>query len=157
MSNSQEEIWMDAEIADYVQGYGDVPPLWVFAPDSHPISMQWRMGGGEGYVMVLSRWMKLNLVEEEERIAYFRKYPPPPRWLQHMATSIWRLEPWSEESFDFAPYFERLKALGFEGIDQFEADFDDEKWEAMEAGDLGESELDLDELEWERVEGEDLD
>jgi hypothetical protein len=157
MIDEQESNWIDAEIADCVQQYGDVPPLWVFAPDSHPISLQWRMGGGEAYAMVFNRWIKANLHTEEERIAYFRKYPAPPRWLQKMAASIWKLEPWKEENFDFAPYFERLKALGFEGTDQFEADFEDEKWVAIEAGGLGESEVDFDAIEWESLEGEDLD
>ncbi len=128
-----EKQWIEGEIKRYLLIDGDVPPPWIYSPDSHPLSIQWRMGGGEGFLMVFSHWFQECLRDENDRIVYFKKYPPPPRWLQWLADAIWSLEPWEKE-IDYAPYFQRLEALGFEGVSAFAADFDDEKWEAMEAG-----------------------
>jgi hypothetical protein len=136
MNEDLEQQWIISETQRYLDLYGDVPPPWVYAPNSHPLSIQWRMGGGEGFLMVSRDWRGKALPDEKDRITYFRKYPPPPRWLQWMAISIWKLEPWEEDDFDYAPYFVQLDILGFEGIAEFGQDFDDEKWEAMEAGDI---------------------
>jgi hypothetical protein len=40
-----------------------------------------------------------------------------------MADAIWDGEPWeSEDEFDYSECFSKLKALGFEGADEYEAD-----------------------------------
>jgi hypothetical protein len=120
--------WYQAALAKHIETYGNVPPPWVFVPDSHPYSMRWRMGAGETHIMVFCDWFDDNCQSEPERISYFKKYPAPPRWLAWMADAIWDLEPWKEEEFDYTPYFNKLKLAGFEGTDDYEKDLNDEKW-----------------------------
>lgn len=90
--------------------------------------MRWRMGAGETLLMVFYERLKL-FKTEQERINYFKKWPPPPRWLAWMADAIWDLEPWkSEGGFDYQPYFDKLYYLGFTGMDKYEVDLNNEKW-----------------------------
>src|SRR5687768_2985829 len=116
MGKYSEEEWYKASRAKHIEKYGDVPPPWVFDPNSHPYSIRWRMGGGETFIMVFSEWFDTEYKSEQQRITYFKKYPAPPRWLGWMADVIWDLEPWDEEEFDYTPYFDKLKQSGFEGI-----------------------------------------
>ena len=85
------------------------------------------MGGGESHVMAFGEWWNQQSKSFDERIEYFRKWPPPPRWCAWMADVIWELEPWeSEDEFDYLIYFEKLKELGFEGTDDYESDLSKE-------------------------------
>ncbi|MBC7804758.1 MAG: hypothetical protein H7145_01280, partial [Akkermansiaceae bacterium] len=60
---------------------------------------------------------------------FFRKYPPPPRWLEWMIEAIWDVHGWEqEEEFDYTPYFDRTEALGFGGKADFDRDIEDPKW-----------------------------
>lgn len=116
-------------IEELVGRYGAVPPPWIYAENTHPMSIMWRMGGGESHIMVFGQWWKQSQMDEAERIAYFKKWPPPPRWMEWTAHAIWNLKPWEHEgTFDYAPYFAKLEAAGFEGVADFEADFNDDKW-----------------------------
>lgn len=122
-------------IEKLVSQHDAVPPPWIYAENTHPMSIMWRMGGGEDHIMVFSQWWEQSGMDEAARIAYFKKWPPPPRWMEWMADAIWNLEPWeSDGAFDYAPYFARLEAAGFEGVADFEADFNDEKWLRREGG-----------------------
>ncbi len=79
--------------------------------------------------MVFGEWWDQQNKPEEERIAYFRKWPAPPRWLAWLVHVLWDLEPGeSEEAFDYQPYFTRLTELGFAGVADYETDLGDEKW-----------------------------
>ena len=127
MREYKQDDWYKREIEKYKDKYSDVPPPWIFAPDSHPYSIQWRMGAGETHIMVFSGWAEDELKNENERIEYFRKYPPPPRWLGWASDVIWDLEP-MDDNFNYRPYFEKLRTLGFDGTDEYESDLDDEKW-----------------------------
>ena len=124
----EEGSWISDEIKKYVSEYGEVPPHWVFRPNSHPYSIGWRMGSGEGFVEVFNSWFENNLASEKERIDYFHKYSPPPRWLAMVIDSVWDLEGWNEPDFDYGPYLRKLKDLGFDGTDKYEDDLADEKW-----------------------------
>ena len=87
------------------------------------------MGSGESLIMLFGEWWQMEKKNEADRIAYFRKWPAPPRWMPWMADAIWGLKPWeSEEEFDYQPYFKKLKELGFEGSEEYEKDLADEKW-----------------------------
>jgi hypothetical protein len=87
------------------------------------------MGDGETLIMVFPEWWDSERKSFKERVEYFRKWPPPPRWLPWMADALWDLEPWeSEEEFDYEPYFKKLEALGFRGGNNYKQDLDDEKW-----------------------------
>ncbi|GAA0196374.1 hypothetical protein GCM10009122_60960 [Fulvivirga kasyanovii] len=127
MEPFENSDYYQKELNKYLDKYGDVPPPWVYAPDSHPYSIQWRMGSGETHIMMFFAWYGRNLDTEADRINYFRKYPAPPRWLGWMADAIWDLEPMDEE-FDYSEYFEKLKAYGFEGTEKYMEDLTDEKW-----------------------------
>jgi len=127
-----KEDWYKTKVKKYIEKYGDVPPPWIVNPDSHPQSLRWRMGEGETLIMILGAWFETEFNDEEERINYFRKYPAPPRWLPWMAGVIWNLEPWQQEKFDYEPYFNKLRKLGFEGTSDFQKDFYDEQWALKE-------------------------
>ena len=86
------------------------------------------MGLGESFAEVFYSWFEKNLPSEKERINYFLKYSPPPRWLAMIIDNIWNLEGWNEPNFDYNPYLEKLKSLGFNETDRFQDDLDDEKW-----------------------------
>lgn len=128
MGQYAEESWYQERVAKWTEQYGAVPPPWVFAEDWHPYCIGWRMGEGETLLMVLGEWWETNCCSEEERIEYFRHWPPPPRWMAFMADYIWDLEPWHDDEFDYTPYFQKLTALGFAGADDYERDLNDEKW-----------------------------
>jgi len=122
------EDWMQTEIEKLIGEYGTVPPLWIRYPDVHPYSIHWRMGAGESYGMLWSAWWETHNGSEEERIAYFRRFPPPPMWLTGMMDALWDLEPWEAEEFDYTPYFEKVEQLGFGTRAEYERDIDDPKW-----------------------------
>lgn len=128
-----ETEWIERQIADLTSEYGAVPPPWFMFPDSHPYDIIWRMGAGEAHTMVFSAWwerQKENL-SEPQRIEFFRKWPPPPRWLTWMLDVIWDLHPWEmedPESFDYSSYFKRIEAMGFGTQEEYERDLNDPKW-----------------------------
>lgn len=124
----KEESFIKTEINKYVSIYGEVPPHWIFRPDSHPYSIEWRQGTGETYTEVFYTWFEYALTSEQQRINYFKKYAAPPRWLAMVIDAIWDLEGWNEPDFDYLPYLEKLKNLGFDGTLDYESDLEDEKW-----------------------------
>ena len=68
-------------------------------------------------------WWRKNGFTEEQRIAYFRKYPPPARWLKWMIEIIWDVRRGREEDDSvYAAHFDRIEALGFGSRADFECD-----------------------------------
>lgn len=129
MGEYADEKWYLDHVASMVESHGDMPPPWIYLEDSHPYSMAWRMGSGETHVMAFGEWWEQQDKTVDERVQYFRKWPPPPRWLAWMVDAVWDLEPWeSEDEFDYTPYLEKLKNLGFEGTDDYESDLDNEEY-----------------------------
>jgi hypothetical protein len=134
MGQHAEAEWYKKRVTQWVAQYGAVPPPWVFAENSHPYSIRWRMGEGETLLMVFGEWWEQENKSETERIEYFQKWPAPPRWMPWMADVIWGLESEDYEGeFDYQPYFRKLTDLGFQGADDYESDLDDEKWIEMES------------------------
>ena len=117
-----------AETNNYISKYGDVPPHWIFKPDSHPYSIEWRQGSGETFVEVFNSWFEENYKTVDQRILYFKKYAPPPRWLAMVIDSIWDLEGWNEPLFNYSPYLKKLEELGFDNTSDYAKDLDDKKW-----------------------------
>jgi hypothetical protein len=129
MGEYSKQDWYQKFLRELKEKYGDVPPPWIYHRDSHPYSIGWRMGSGESLIMLFGEWWEMEKKNEADRIAYFRKWPAPPRWMPWMADAIWDLKPWeSEGEFDYQPYFKKLKELGFEGTEEYEKDLADEKW-----------------------------
>ena len=126
MDASPMEPWMPAEIDRLTAAYGTVPPPWVVFPE-HPYSICWRMGGGESHLMVWWAWWPLQGFDEAQKVTYFRRWPPPPCWLPFLIEAVWGIEA-AEDADDLGPYFERTRALGFGGREDYERDLDDPKW-----------------------------
>lgn len=122
------EDWVQEGIEKLKAEYGDVPPPWVVY-DEHPYSLCWRMGGGEGHIMIWSDWWEQQNYEEAERIEYFRRWMPPPRWLEWVIDAIWEDD---ESDFDENAAFDRIEAIGLGTKAEFEKDFDDPKWHDFE-------------------------
>lgn len=124
------EPWMEKYLTKAFAEHGDFPPPWIYSPNSHPLSMGWRMGDGESYIMVFWTWWKQSNKSFEERVDYFRKWPAPPRWCGWMAETIFDVELWDpEKEIDYSEYFAKLKALGFEGTEKFDEDFNNENYD----------------------------
>ena len=122
---------IDREIAAYVGKHGAVPPPWIVFPDTHPYDGTWRMGAGECYLEVFRRWWRTHNLDEEQRIEYFRKWPLPPRWLEWMIDAIWAPQfedGEDEQDLAFAPYFDRVEALGFGSKADYDKDLADPRW-----------------------------
>ena len=89
------------------------------------------MGTGEAHVKVFSAWWDDANFSEAHRIDYFRKWSPPPRWLEWTIEAIWDLDTSDlddPDEFDYSPYFAQLEALGFGTQAEFERDMNDPKW-----------------------------
>lgn len=86
------------------------------------------MGAGESFNDVFYTWFEQNLSFEQQRIYYFRKYSPPPRWLAMVIDNIWDMEGWNDPDFDYTPYLEKLKELGFKNTEKYDDDLSNEKW-----------------------------
>ncbi len=117
VSNNKTE-WLEKRIIELIEEYSIIPPPWLMFPDTHPYDMIWRMGTGESYIMVFFIWWEQEKRDwdEAQRIAYFRRWPPPPRWLTWMIDVIWDLDSLDTDGpdgLDYSPYFDRMESLGF--------------------------------------------
>ncbi|GAP98078.1 hypothetical protein [Leptolyngbya sp. NIES-2104] len=122
------EDWIQEGIEKLIAEYSDVPPPWVIF-DEHPYSLCWRMGGGEAHIEIWSAWWEEKNYSEAERIEYFRRWMPPPRWLEWTIDAIWEDD---ESDFDENAAFARIEAIGLGTKAEFEKDFDDPKWYNVE-------------------------
>ena len=66
------------QITRMIKARKQMEPPWLAFPDIPSVSIGWRMGGGESFLMTWDRWYKR--ISEEERIEYQRSYPEPPSW-----------------------------------------------------------------------------
>jgi hypothetical protein len=112
--------------------YGEVPPFWIYKPNSHPYSFFWRQGSGEEFADCFVIWFEENCKTFAEKINYFKKYSPPPRWLATVVEFLWEVEGWNDANFDYTPYLKRLEEIGFTGTSDYQKDLDDEKWLGFE-------------------------
>ncbi|ANE42859.1 hypothetical protein [Deinococcus puniceus] len=119
--------WPHSEIERLTAQYGTVPPPWIPYPEFHPLSAFWRMGGGEGHIMLWGQWWDSRHWDEAQRLAYFRTFPPPPRWLLWVGDAIWGSD--SDDELEEDAVLERLEGLGFGSRAEFLADWEDERWE----------------------------
>ena len=134
MAKYSQEAWYHDYLHKQMEKYGDFPPPYVLAPDEHPLSMFWRMGGGESHLMVFFEWFESQFKTHEAKIEYLLKWPIPPCWFGWVVETIWPISDdvtramEKGEEYDYSPYFEKLTAYGFRNTDKFEADFNDERW-----------------------------
>jgi len=120
------EPWMQEKIDALVAAHGTVPPAWAVY-DEHPYSICWRMGGGESHQMLWWEWWQQQGFTEEQKVTYFRRWPPPHCWLAFLIEAVWGVDTVEEEG-NLSPYFERVEALGFGTEQDYERDLEDPKW-----------------------------
>ena len=126
MGDYSNETWyLEAKNA-WISEYGDVPPPWIFNKNGHPLGIGWRMGSGETFLMTYWEWWEEASMSQMEMINYFKKYTPPPRWLGWVCDVIWDLE--LDPEFDYTEHFEKLRAFGFAGTEDYQRDYEDPKW-----------------------------
>jgi hypothetical protein len=77
--------------------------------------------------MLWSEWWRQQGFTEEQKIEYFRRWPPPHCWLAFLIEAVWGVDTFEEED-NLGPYFERTAALGFGGQQDYKRDRDDPKW-----------------------------
>ena|GEM_PF-1027808 len=132
MGKYADRDWYIKASKEYIDQHDDVPAPWIICPTFHPYSIGWRMGRGESFMMVWGEWWEQMKLDFDERLAYFRKYPPPPRWFEFTSRELFELDPWGRaagDPFDYLPYFEKLTEMGFEGAERIEEDMNDKRWD----------------------------
>lgn len=77
--------------------------------------------------MLWGQWWDSQHWDEAQRLAYFRTFPPPPRWLPWMGDAVWGSD--SDDELEEDAVLERLEGLGFGSRAEFLADWEDERWE----------------------------
>ncbi len=122
-STADAEIY-GPRIATFIAQYGEVPPLWAYAPRIHPMSIYWRMGTGEDHEYLFNAWAVGLTWSIDDRVAYLRRWNPPFSWLESVASFLWpedfsdsQLEPTDE-------HFARMHELGFGSRFDWERCFD---------------------------------
>lgn len=91
---------------------GVVPPGWFMYPDIHPYSIGWRMGAGEWHLWAFWEWWEKARedMNEDQRVEFFRRFPPPTRFLMQMMQLLWGV---SSNQPDLDDYFRKAEDLGF--------------------------------------------
>jgi len=69
------EPWMRPAVDALVAEHGIVPPPWVVYFE-HPSRLCWRMGGGEGHLLLWWAWWEEQAFTEAQKVAYFHRWPP---------------------------------------------------------------------------------
>jgi hypothetical protein len=114
------------EVKRLTSEYGTVPPPWVVF-EEHPYSICWRMGSGETHRHLWREWWEQQRLSEEDRIAYFRLWPPPACWLAFLIEAVWGIGRGGGDEA-LRPYFDRTAALGFGTLNEYEEDLADPSW-----------------------------
>jgi hypothetical protein len=85
------------------------------------------MGGGESHLMVWWEWWNQQMFTENQKVEYFRHWPPPHCWLAFLIQAVWGVDTFEEQD-NLAAYFELTNSLGFGSEQDYERDLDDPKW-----------------------------
>lgn len=113
--------WSARYIAAELAAHGAVRPPWAYA-DEHPVSMFWRMGGGESHLMAFWEWWDLQQSSEAERLAFVRAWTPPVFWWPWSGLLVWpELEP-QDDDIDAAERLavERLASVGIGNVAEWD-------------------------------------
>lgn len=123
MGKYKDAEWYLKSSKVLLEKYGDIPPPWIYAPDLHPYSMGWRMGGGETHMMIFNEWLDQNPLSFDDRVKFLQKYPAPARWYKWIIYFLWKVDSSEFGETDYFPYFEKLEKLGFSNTNDFTNDF----------------------------------
>lgn len=119
MTTSETEM-IEQEVRREVERYGCVRPPWRFM-NEHPYSIGWRMGDGEGHLMVFWAWWQSLDHTEASRIDWVRRWEPVPLWYPWCARLIWPElcdEPDQDDNADERAV-EKLAALGIGSVTEW--------------------------------------
>jgi len=107
--------WQVREAFGYISKYGTVPPPWVIFPDFHPQNVFWRGGTGKRFLMTWEAFWARQDLNQQQRLTYFRQFPPPAKWLGWVVDAVWS-PPVSGQELEplQVSYSQQLQALGFE-------------------------------------------
>lgn len=119
--------YVQKELDKLVAKHGAVPPPWTVHDGAHPFEICWRMGYGEVYLEVFWAWwgQNKNSLDKDQRIDYFRLWPPPAAWLTFMINAIWDLRSGKKED-------KRASDVNPQNEDQEQPDEDEESEEEDE-------------------------
>lgn len=73
---------LDAGIAEELREYGILVPPWQKYPEFPRFSIGWRMGAGEWYAWMFSRWWEAQT--DEAKAAYRQMFPAPELWQDYL-------------------------------------------------------------------------
>lgn len=107
---------LDALLVRELAAHGHVRPPWQLAPAQHPASLFWRMGSGEGQLVLFDAWWQALAPDEPTRLDWVRRWQPPPLWYP-WAGSL--LGPGDDE--DDLASVERLEAAGLGTVADWQA------------------------------------
>jgi hypothetical protein len=116
---------VQAKIHALVKEHGTVPPALVIF-DEHPYSICWRMGSGESYLRLWWDWWQRQGLTEEQRIAYFRRWPPPHSWLVFLIGAVGCRHVRGRDKPN--PILRAHRHAGLRRSKVYERDLDDPKW-----------------------------
>lgn len=127
--------YIQKELDRLVAKHGVVPPPWTVNGGAHPFMICWRMGYGEVYFEVFWAWwgQHKNALDTDQRIDYFRFWPPPAAWLSFMINAIWDLRSGKKED-NLAPDvkprdgYQEQSDEEHEDEDEYEESEEEEGW-----------------------------
>jgi len=120
-SNAYDE-WADKIITEENTPQGDLLPPWLKYPEIQAMSIGWRMGEGEGYMIAWDKWAKQ--FDQEKLVEYFKKYLPiPTEWLVWVSNRFGD-EDINVEFFSGGGDFKGIQWLEEKGLANF-SDFND--------------------------------
>jgi hypothetical protein len=72
-------------------------------------------------------WWRQQSFPQDQKIDYFRRWPPPHRWLAFLIEAVWGIATFEEQEKS-STYFDRTAELGFGSRQDYERDLNDPKW-----------------------------
>src|SRR5262245_36626911 len=122
-----DDEWVRKTIADELTPQGDLLPPWLRHPEIKSMSIGWRMGYGEAYMIAWDTWSQQ--MNQGNLAAYFKKYLPIPiDWLHWVASRCGYSV--TEDMFAGEGEFKGIHWLEEQGLAKF-SDFKkwyDESW-----------------------------
>ncbi len=120
---TRADALLERDIDAAVRAHGCVRPPWIEFPDHARFTSFWYMGAGEWHTAVWTAWWEGQPATPASRLEYFRRFPPPTRWLDWAATAVWPALDGDGDAVD-----EAVRRLESAGLGSFEA------WSAWMSG-----------------------
>ena len=114
--SSREELMREAD--RLVAAHGTVAPPWVCFHE--PINLLPRSEELQTYINVFYTWWFASQFTEEDKIAYFRRWPEPfGSWVDFRSLAVWPPDPFENEPQAYLDQCrQRFRELGFAASSQ---------------------------------------